>query len=255
MLAIHAPRRINPKTIAINWMNTAIRATGNPDKVPFNKIAGKALEVAETIYYNQDNTVRHNAQAFRTHLGYLHKEGVELGFSSLNVPFRELPCDDKTTYELVLLSAAIAINKQNPQRVDKVAHLDDKDAVENWLENIWRARHEYDTPLEQDDLLKRALNWESTSGALGYAMNDLVLRFGGTFNLAHKNFIKEICEKAHGIMIQHNLWGEDTKKYNVSYEELPQHLKDDYVLMVMAAITGFSENAKQDRTGCDNGSG
>jgi len=248
-----ATASINVSQITARWMYESYAAQTGDVILIDDYTTETAIKTARTIYQEGDQLNRNNAGAFRTHLARLCRESSLLSppTSGDQTPFRDLPYSTKTEAILLLLSAVIAVNEEDPKRVENTSGPDNGIAINNWLENIWRSRQTWDTPFDKDHELKTALDWENTSQVIYYSMDELLLMHGGTFALDDEGLIARVSENIHANMIKHNLWGEDTSKYNVPYNELPTHMRDNYLLMTMVGIAAISENAKQDRSGID----
>ena len=119
-----------------------------------------------------------------------------------------------------------------------------EDSVRGEIENAWRS-------LDKKYNDYNSLRWENTAICAIDAVYPTVKTLERANDL---ETFKAICQKTHELMIKHNLWGNDTKNPDrvetdgtpKKFDNLSPEMKENYVLIVLAALNGVSDfQAKQ----------
>jgi hypothetical protein len=91
-----------------------------------------------------------------------------------------------------------------------------------------------------------SLRWENTAICAIDAIYNTIKNLEDASNT---EILKTICQKTHELMVKHELWGDDTKNPDrtrgdgnpLSFDELSHEMKENYVLIVLAALSGVSD--------------
>lgn len=129
-------------------------------------------------------------------------------------------------------------------------------SVRSSVENAWRnLRQDY---FEPDEIIKD-LDWHTEQKASIPGLrweNTAICAIDAVYNVIHRtdeakstNVIIGIADRLHKLMIKHKLWGDDTNNLDrsdgngnpVPFDRLSKAMKENYVLITLAALSGISD--------------
>ena len=245
--AVSFNRNLSSRTI--RYMNATWNTLDRSPGLYCDEIADKAIETAGEIY--NEGLHRYysgsGVSKFQGKLCHLHSYALGHGLwgkdkDKHSMHFLDLSDDMRLNYDVLELAAIIAYNSENPPEHPLKLY----DSAIAWLERAWRGRFKTSRDIDPDTWhTKESLDWHKTTDTV-LALKGRIK--GSIFDQIRYCFLTRAAEEIHKVAIENNLWGKDTEKYNVAFNALPLHMKDNYVLIALAHLVALSEQEGQKRS-------